>query len=206
MARRTKDEAEKTKHAILNAAEKVFYKHGVSRTSLEQIAAVAGVTRGAVYWHFKDKIELCEAMCERVFLPQEDVLERLSQSNTDMPLDDLKKACCDSLKLIANDKQRQRVISILMFRCEYVEDMAAIRKRRLECKDKMLKQCLKILERAHKLKMLAPGWTPHAAAVCIQSLMGGFIMNGLEGRKEFELAKAAPEIIETFFQSITART
>lgn len=204
MVRRTKDEAEKTKNAILNAAEKVFYKYGVSRTSLEQIAAVAGVTRGAVYWHFKDKTELCEAMCERVFLPQEDVLERLSQSDSDKPLEDLKKAFCDSLSLIASDKQRQRVISILMFRCEYVEDMAVIRKRRLECKDKMLKQCLRVLERAAKLKMLAPGWTPHLAAVSLQALMGGFIMNGLEGRKDFNLAQAAPEAIESFFTAITA--
>ena len=80
-ARRTKDEAEQTRDAILDAAEKVFYKHGVARTSLQQIARVAKVTRGAVYWHFKDKIELCEAMIKCVFLPQEDMLEQLSSSS-----------------------------------------------------------------------------------------------------------------------------
>ena len=65
MARRTKLEAEQTRHAILDAAERIFYAHGVTRTSLEEIAKHAGVTRGAVYWHFKDKIELCEAMLQR---------------------------------------------------------------------------------------------------------------------------------------------
>ena len=67
MARRTKFEAEKTRNAILDAAEKVFYKRGVARTSLEQIARAAHVTRGAVYWHFHDKIELCRSDAETCF-------------------------------------------------------------------------------------------------------------------------------------------
>jgi len=48
------------------------------------------VTRGAVYWHFGDKLELCEAMLKRVFLPQEDLLEQLAARESDTPLDDLK--------------------------------------------------------------------------------------------------------------------
>src|ERR1700726_3022111 len=148
MARRTKDEAEQTRNAILDAAERVFYEHGVARTSLEEVARAAHVTRGAVYWHFRDKIALCEAMLERVFLPQEDVLERLAASETDSPLADLRKACSDSLKLMATDKRRRRVVSILMFRCEYVEEMAAIMKRRHQCKDRMLSRCMRLFERA----------------------------------------------------------
>ena len=203
MARRTKIEAEQTRNAILDAAEKVFYAHGVARTTLEEIAEEAGVTRGAVYWHFKDKIELCEAMAQRVFLPQEDVLERLASSDSDSPLEDLKKACRDSLKLIATDKRRHRVVSIMMFRCEYVEEMADIIKRRRHCKDRMLEQCLRMFERAQKLKMLAPGWTPHLAALSLQALLGGLILNGLEGRKQFKLADVAPSCLDSFFRSVS---
>ena len=204
MVRRTKDEAEQTRNAILDAAEKVFYKHGVARTSLEQIARAAKVTRGAVYWHFRDKIELCEAMANRVFLPQEDVLERLATSESDTPLQDLKKACQDSLVLMATDKQRHRVVSILMFRCEYVEDMAAIMERRRQCKDRMLGRCMKLFERAQKLRMLGDGWTPRLAALSLQSLMGGLIVNGLEGRKEFNLETVTAPCLDAFFKSLSA--
>lgn len=204
MARRTKMEAEQTRNAILNAAERVFYARGVACTSLEEIARQANVTRGAVYWHFKDKIALCEAMLQRVFLPQEDVLERLASSDTDSPLEDLKKACADSLRLIATDKQRHRVVSILMFRCEYVEEMAAIMKRRRQCKDRMLDRCLRLFERARTLKILAPSWTPQLAALSLQALMGGLILNGLEGRKQFNLAEAGPPCLDAFFRSISA--
>jgi AcrR family transcriptional regulator len=204
MARRTKIEAEQTRNAILDAAEKVFYAHGVARTSIEEIAGQAGVTRGAVYWHFKDKIELCEAMMQRVFLPQEDVLERLASSDSDSPLEDLHKACRDSLKLIATDKRRRRVVSIMMFRCEYVEEMADVIKRRRQCKDRMLERCLRMFERAQKLKILAPGWTPQLAALSLQALMGGLILNGLEGRKQFNLDEAGPACLDSFFRSISA--
>src|SRR5580704_2647331 len=190
MVRRTKDEAEQTRDTILDAAERVFYKHGVARTSLEQIARAAKVTRGAVYWHFKDKLELCEAMMQRVFLPQEDILEQLAIQNSRTPLTDLKNACCHSLKLMATDKRRQRVVSILMFRCEYVEEMAAIMERRRQCKDRMFKRALKMFERARKLKQLPAHWPPHTAAVGLQALTAGLITSALEGRKDFDLVKS----------------
>jgi AcrR family transcriptional regulator len=71
MVRRTKKEAAATRDALLDAALRVFRDRGVAHTSLEEVAAAAGVTRGAVYWHFKDKADLFTALCERVQLPME---------------------------------------------------------------------------------------------------------------------------------------
>ena len=71
MARRTKEEAQETRGRILDAAESVFHEKGVAHSSLAEIAQVAGVTRGAIYWHFKDKADLFEAMMDRVTLPLE---------------------------------------------------------------------------------------------------------------------------------------
>ena len=71
MARRTKSEAAITREQLLDAAERVFRERGVTRTSLAEVAAAAGVTRGAVYWHFRDKADLFDAMCERATLPLE---------------------------------------------------------------------------------------------------------------------------------------
>ena len=49
---------------------------GVTRTSLAEVATAAGMTRGAVYWHFKDKADLFRAMCDRATLPLEANFER----------------------------------------------------------------------------------------------------------------------------------
>ncbi len=69
MVRRTKEESLETRRAIIDAARDVFVAHGVTQTSLEQIAEAAGVTRGAIYWHFADKAELFYAMRDQVKIP-----------------------------------------------------------------------------------------------------------------------------------------
>ncbi len=85
MVRKTKEEAQETRNAILDAAEVVFQEHGVSRTSLAEIAKAAGVTRGAIYWHFENKADLFDAMIQRVFGLLELKLAELEAENNANP-------------------------------------------------------------------------------------------------------------------------
>ena len=55
MPRRTHDDSLKTKKNILASAQRLFTRRGFERTSLSDIAKYAGVTRGAIYWHFENK-------------------------------------------------------------------------------------------------------------------------------------------------------
>ncbi|MGN6056860.1 TetR family transcriptional regulator, partial [Pseudomonas aeruginosa] len=59
MARKTKEESQKTRDGILDAAERVFLEKGVGTTAMADLADAAGVSRGAVYGHYKNKIEVC---------------------------------------------------------------------------------------------------------------------------------------------------
>lgn len=65
MARKTKEEAQRTRDAILDAAESVFLARGISAATMADIADSAGVSRGAVYGHYANKMEVCIAMCMR---------------------------------------------------------------------------------------------------------------------------------------------
>ena len=56
--KKTKEEAEKTKQAVIEAAVKIFNQKGYASTRLMDIADEAGITRGAIYWHFSSKPEL----------------------------------------------------------------------------------------------------------------------------------------------------
>src|SRR6188768_802897 len=91
MVRRTKEEAQATRKLILDTAEVVFHERGVSRSTLNDIAVAAGVTRGAIYWHFQDKADLFNAMIERVCLPMEESTALFERGIPTVPLQALRE-------------------------------------------------------------------------------------------------------------------
>lgn len=60
--KRTKAEALKTRQELIETAIAQFAQHGVSKTTLNDIADAANVTRGAIYWHFENKTQLFNEM------------------------------------------------------------------------------------------------------------------------------------------------
>ena len=64
MARKTKEDTQKTYEALLEAAQRIFIKQGIANTTLNHIAEEAGMTRGALYWHFENKDALILALWE----------------------------------------------------------------------------------------------------------------------------------------------
>ena len=123
MVRRTKEEAPETRNRILDAAERVFFEKGVSRTSLADIALEAGVTRGAIYWHFANKGDLFTAMFDRSLLPLDELVEASLDTKEADPLGRMRDIFIWCMRNIALDEQRRRVFDILFLKCEFVEDM-----------------------------------------------------------------------------------
>ena len=54
--------ADERKKMILEAAMKVFTDKGYNNSSIDDIAAEAGVSKGGIYWHFKNKDELVKSV------------------------------------------------------------------------------------------------------------------------------------------------
>jgi len=129
MVRRTKEEALETRNRILDAAELVFFEKGVSRTSLADIAQAAGVTRGAIYWHFAHKSELFTEMFDRVLLPLDELKAASLDPNQADPLGRLVEVCTVCLRDTASDPRRRRVFDILFLKCELVEEMGPMMER-----------------------------------------------------------------------------
>jgi AcrR family transcriptional regulator len=61
------DRAERTRNTILDAAAAVFTEKGFAGASLSEILAEAGVTKGALYFHFSSKEELAMALIEELW-------------------------------------------------------------------------------------------------------------------------------------------
>ena len=69
MAHRTEKErdADRSRAAILDAAERLFAEQGYDATSLTQVGADAGVSRGTPGYFFRSKAELYQAVLDRSF-------------------------------------------------------------------------------------------------------------------------------------------
>jgi TetR/AcrR family acrAB operon transcriptional repressor len=205
MARRTKEEAQETRTRILDAAEQVFYDKGVAHSSLEDIAAAAEVTRGAIYWHFKDKGELFDAMMNRVVLPAEEMLGLADRGDNADPLELLRRATIDVLLRTAKDKRMQRVFEIAYHKCEYTGDASAVRDRHVASQN----DCARTIERAFRAcvaKGSLPATVhPKEAAFGALSFVSGIISSWVLDPKSISLERHAASLVETYFRGLAAK-
>jgi TetR/AcrR family transcriptional regulator, acrAB operon repressor len=204
MARKTKEDAQETRHAILDAAEQVFQKHGVSRTSLAQIAEAAGMTRGAIYWHFKNKAALFDAMIERVFDPLEAKMAEAMAQGVEDPLRSQRDLAVYFIERVAAEPQYLRILEISWHKCEYVGEMATSRDNHLECGNRYLS----LLENAMRLAIergyLSPKVEPRRAAVGVMAVIDGLVVNWTLDHQLFPLAEYGTAAIDTYFAGLRA--
>jgi TetR/AcrR family transcriptional regulator, acrAB operon repressor len=159
MVRKTKEDAEITRQRIIHAAREMFLLKGVSRTSLEQIASHAGVTRGAVYWHFKNKAELFYAMREQVFLPLIDRMDDTLLSDQELtadsdPLSRIEKSLLDTIKELDHDLATRQTYEVMMSKCEYVDEFADVLQDILNNCSGIVEKYESAYEKAQKLHMV----------------------------------------------------
>lgn len=196
MARKTKAEAAATREALLEAAEEVFFAKGVARTSLEQIARHAGLTRGAVYWHFKNKGDLFMALVEQVRMPFQSLMDEVDKVDAEIsPLDSIRLACHAGLVRLEQPSY-QRILSILLHRCEFFSDINP-----LEMQDKIGNECfdemLTVFELAQQQQLLREDLSPEIATRMMQSMLGGLFHDWLRNPGAFSIRERGGEMIDT---------
>jgi TetR/AcrR family transcriptional regulator, acrAB operon repressor len=124
--RKTRQQAQATREQILDAAEKVFAEHGVSRTTLEEIALRAGFTRGAIYGHFRNKGELFIAMTNRVTLPMELLVAASVDAAESDPLGRIRQLLVYCLGQAAVEPHSRRVFEVLLTKCELTRELELV--------------------------------------------------------------------------------
>ncbi|ABP61358.1 TetR/AcrR family transcriptional regulator [Enterobacter sp. 638] len=108
MVRRTRAEMEETRAALLAMARKVFREHGYAETSMDDLTAQAGLTRGALYYHFGDKKGLLAAVVEQIDDEMDQRLQTISDNAQD-PWDGFCNRCRAYLEM-ALEPEFQRIV------------------------------------------------------------------------------------------------
>ena len=123
--RRTKEEAARTRAAIVDAGLACFDRHGIAGTTLHDIAAEAGVTKGAVYHHFPNKHAILLELREQFSLPLLDAADTALLHAGDAPaLERIETFLTGVLDDLEDDARKSRVLGVMLFKCEYVGELA----------------------------------------------------------------------------------
>lgn len=198
MARKTKEEAENTRKELIQAARRVFHQCGVSRSTLEKIAKEAGVTRGAVYWHFKDKAELFFAMREDVFKPMVERTDSfLLSENYDNPLDAIEASVKEFFRVLDDCSVVREVFEIMISRCEYVDEFASVQEEVGRPAQEFLRKMEAVYQRAADKGMLREGLEPLACARDTWAFTSGMLHLLLGCQMNRGLDQEIPRMIAT---------
>lgn len=182
MVRKKKEDAEITRKRIIEAAREVFLTKGVSRTSLEEIAQHAGVTRGAVYWHFENKAELFHAMREQIFLPLIDRMEDTlladvleSGPNAPDPLTRIEQFLQGTIQILNDCQATRQTYEIMMAKCEYVGDFATVLQQILNNCSGIVEKLEQVYQIAREKGLLNLGHTPSQLALDTHLFFSGLL-------------------------------
>ncbi len=203
MVRRTKEEAQATRTHILDTAELVFEQHGVSGTSLNEIATAAGLTRGAIYWHFRDKADLFSAMLDRVTLPLEQRDDAYGFRGDDITLSQMRRGLVDVLRKVVSDPQLRRVFEIAAHKVEYVGAMNTVRERHISMRNACLVDVERALKRAVRNGDMPKGFSPRTGAIGMIALFDGLLQNWMLDRDSFDLLRVGGQVFDAYLRGLT---
>jgi TetR/AcrR family transcriptional regulator, acrAB operon repressor len=194
--RRTKQEAELTRRRIMAAALRTFDRRGIARTTMEHIAEAAGVTRGAIYWHFSGKEALLAAIREDVSLPLIDRADfTLLRDREKDPLDRIERFLLDVFLAVDEDSRTRLAFSVMSFKCEYVGSLESELDEYARKIERVRRQLTEVYSQAHERGELRTGLTPEIAALETTVFLAGLMRLCLLDDRGTSVRRQAVELI-----------
>jgi|SRR5690606_23887490 len=202
MVRRTKEEALETRNRIMDAAIDVFFERGVANATLNDIANGANVTRGAIYWHFKNKLDVFDALNDRLQLNFADTILTDLKNDHPHPLLQLERLCTELLVNLESDLEAFKVLSIMFFKCDYSGEMKTFLKGQNECRKKNVELFSEYFARAKKHRHLPADVDPRVLAMALLSYINGLVIDYLRDPSGVVLKDNAARFMRLFFRNL----
>jgi AcrR family transcriptional regulator len=202
MVRRTKEEALETRSRIMDAAVDVFFERGVANATLNDIANRAEVTRGAIYWHFKNKLDVFHALHDQLQLSFADTILADLRNDHPHPLLQLERLCSDLLIDLETNQYKFKVLSILFFKCDYTGEMEQFLHLQNARKKQNTQLFSEYFSRAKKHKHLSADVDPTTLSMALMSYITGIVVDYLRDTNGIVMSEHAPKFMRFFFRNL----
>lgn len=198
MARRTKEEAQQTREAIIEAAEIVFHRKGVSATSLNDIARQAGFTRGAVYWHFRNKHEIFVAIVDELMASIDVFHQQIVNPEEPDPLGKFEALLQHIIQEVVRNPRRRRCYEIIFLKCERTAENQVLTEKHREKYEEGSERIRAALHRAIAKGQLSDRLCIDQAVIQLHTQLTGVIYLWLIAPDMFDFQTESRRIIESY--------
>lgn len=205
MARATKEEAQKTKQRIIETAITLFHAQGVSATSLEQIAEAAHLTRGAIYWHFRNKTDVVTEIHDQLHLSIMATMHRDLTDAAYRPVLRLKEAARHFLTSLRDDPMRAMVLKIFLTKCDYSGEMAGFLERQNENRSAALQMFANCFDEAIRTgDITCPNANGKILALALRCYMTGIVTEYVKNPQLFSSDQDIDHLVDFYFRKLEA--
>ncbi len=199
--KRKKADALLTREGILDAALRVFSRKGYALSTLEDIAKEAKVTRGAIYWHFENKVEIYAALVgersSKAFTLFSDILNKKTS-----PVQKLRQILIQSLIYIEENEDYRAILELTTFKTEVTEEMIPFVQKKVENNKILVASFVKIVEEGRVTGEIRHDVNANVAAIAILGFLNGMLLSWLTDETAFSPRKQAETIVDTFLYGL----
>mgnify|MGYP006304252031 CR=1 FL=1 len=196
--KRTKEEAEQTRERIFQAGLKIFSQKGYAAATLADVAGEAGISRGAIYWHYKNKEAFFKEVEDRLETYYDQLLEGIEGSGKSL-LEHIRETVVELLCRFDRDREwrmmQEFFLRVALSHSEGVEPDRQVAAR---------EQAEKLLKTAIEKRDVYHHWSSGTALMAVASLLSGVLMQiicfGMELDDE-EIEEIADFVVRGFSPS-----
>lgn len=201
MARRTREEAERTRLAIMDTAMTVFARRGLAGSCLEDVAAELGVTRGAIYGHFRTKRELFE----HVIGHSRDMIYDLGRETLEAPgppLDAIRRFMLGWITLLSDNRRFRDSFEILLNKSELTDELHELYREEKRLSSDTVDALSRAVGRAVDWGQLPERTDRAFAGLLVYTHLMGITQSWLFNPQLFDLPAWSEGLAETMIQTL----
>lgn len=199
--RRTKEEAERTRQAILEAALTVFSEQGYQAARLAEIASAAGTTRGAIYHHFQNKVGLYQALIAAASQQGGSAIQTaVAAGGTFAEI--CRKILENTFALLASDRRFREVMALSLFKTGVSTELADLEKQRLQQATSLVASVAAYMAHGMQTGEARDDLSPEALAQAFLAYQNGIALLWLANGQFFDLEDAAPALTDILLHGI----
>lgn len=202
--RRTKEDAEKTREDLLDAALTVFSQKGYESSRLEDVAEAVGVTRGAIYHHFGNKADLYMALIEGASTQGEDLIKKAAEEGGTFA-EIISRILTYYFSLLEDNRRFRDVVGLTLFKTGISHDLEALARRRYDEARILVENIGRLFQAAIANGQLRPDLDPEAAARALLAYQNGLAMLWLANPDAFSIKADAPALVDVFLRGIVMK-